>query len=374
MRASSGPDQQTTLRRQIDIGLLDLAGMIGRDWKRVSGGALLSGALAFGAATLVPPTFTARTTFLPPQQQQSSGAAAALSSLGALGALAGGAVKTPADQYASLALSRTVSDRIIDQFDLMKVYDEDLRDDTRMELADNVRVLLGKKDGLITIEVDDKSPERASRMANAYIDRLREMTDALAVTEAQQRRRFFEKQLTTTRDQLTQAQVALQGSGYSQGVLKAEPKAAADTYARLRAELTSATVKLETLGRMLTERAPEIQQQQALVTALRAQVAAVEQKSETPSDAGYISKYREFKYQETLFEMFARQYELARVDEAREGGLIQVLDVAVVPERKSKPKRGTIAVLAAVAAGLLLSGWSVLRQINAQLRRPASTD
>ncbi|MDZ7857569.1 hypothetical protein [Sphaerotilus sp.] len=72
--------------------------------------------------------------------------------------------------------------------------------------------------------------------------------------------------------------------------------------------------------------------------------------------------------------MFARQYELARVDEAREGGLIQVLDVAVVPERKSKPKRGTIAVFAAVAAGLLLSGWSVLRQINAQLRRPARTD
>lgn len=370
------------MRQAIDIGLLDLFGMVAKDWKRVFGGALLCGALAFGGATLVAPTFTARTTFLPPQQAQSSGAAAALSSLGALGALAGGVgMKTPADQYASLALSRTVSDQIIEQFELMKVYEETLRDDVRKELGENVRVLIGKKDGLITIEVDDKSPDRAAKMANAYVERLRALADTLAVTEAQQRRRFFEQQLAMTRDRLTQAQVALQGSGYSQGVLKAEPKAAAELYARLRAELTAATVKLETMGSMLTDRAPELQQQRALVQALRGQIASVEQKSEQPGggteagaerDAGYIGKYREFKYQETLFELFARQYEMARVDEAREGGLIQVLDAAVVPERKSKPKRGLLAAGAAVVAAVLLAVWSVVSQIGSALRRARS--
>lgn len=374
---SAGADDGS-VRHAIDIGLLDLLGMVGNDWKRVCGGALLCGALAFGAASLVAPSFTARTTFLPPQQAQSSGAAAALSSLGALGALAGGVgMKTPADQYASMALSRTVSDQIIDQFELMKVYDEKLRDDVRKELGENVRVLIGKKDGLITIEVDDKSPERATKMANAYVGRLRALADTLAVTEAQQRRRFFEQQLTMTRDRLTQAQVALQGSGYSQGVLKAEPKAAAELYARLRAELTAATVKLETLGSMLTDRAPELQQQRALVQALRTQITNVEQKSDAPvsgagsagSDAGYIGKYREFKYQETLFELFARQYEMARVDEAREGGLIQVLDEAVVPERKSKPKRGLLAAGVAAAVLVLLSAWTVMAQIGAALRR-----
>jgi uncharacterized protein involved in exopolysaccharide biosynthesis len=328
-------------------------------------GPAAAGMLAFGVASLIPPTFTARTTMLPPQQQQSS-ASAALSQLGVLAGLAGGAagIKNPADQYIALMRSVTVSDRIIDEFKLMDLYEAKFRQDARKELANNVHINAGKKDGLITVEVDDHDPARAAAMANAYVVSLRYVTSTLAVSEAQQRRAFFEAQLQQTRDKLTRAQIALQGSGISQGTLKTEPKAAAEGYARLRAELTSAEVRLQTMQRMLAENSPELLQQQAMLAALRSEIRRLEQKDAPNGQSDeYITKYREFKYQETLFDLFARQYELARLDESREGALIQVLDVATPPERKSKPKRGLITLVAIALVGMLMGGFVLVRQM-----------
>jgi uncharacterized protein involved in exopolysaccharide biosynthesis len=311
---------------------------------------------------LIPPTYTATTTMLPPQQQQSS-ASSLLSSLGSLAGLAGGAsARTPADQYVALMQSATVSDRVVDQFKLMDVYDEKYRVDARRELGKNVRITVGKKDGLITVEVDDKSPQRAAEMANRYVDELRRMTDTIAVSEAQQRRKFFELQLRQTQEKLVQAQQALQASGFAQGALKAEPKSAADAYARLRAELTAAEVRLQTLRGSLSDNTPEVQQQQSTLAALRSQVARLEQPAAAASGPDYVSKYREFKYQETLFDLFAKQYELARVDESREGGLIQVVDAASPPEKKAKPKRLFIAIGAALAGGILLITAILIRR------------
>jgi uncharacterized protein involved in exopolysaccharide biosynthesis len=245
--------------------------------------------------------------------------------------------------------STTVADRMIDQFDLVQAYDAKLRVDARRELSSRSRFQVGKKDGLIVIEVDDEDPRRAAEMANQYVEELRRMTAVLAVSEAQQRRAFFETQLKNTRDQLVRAQQALQASGFNQGALRAEPKAAAEGYARLKAETTAAEVRLQTLRGSLSDNAVEVQQQQAKLNALRSQLARLEQAGEasagTANGPDYISKYREFKYQETLFELFSRQYELARVDEAREGALIQVVDPALPPERKSKPKRAQIALV-----------------------------
>ena len=343
-----------------EIGLWELLQILGEHWKLIVAGTLLAGAGAFGIASLIAPTFTARTTLLPPQQQQSA-ASAALSQLGALGGLAGGAVKSPAEQYVALLESVTVADRIIDAYKLLEVYDEKYRQDARKELKSNVRIAAGKKDGMLSIEVDDHDPQRAAAMANSYVEGLRQLTSTLAVSEAQQRRVFFEQQLEQTKDKLTKAQVALQSSGFSQGALKAEPKAAAEGYARLRAEATGAEVRLQSMRRMLAEGAPELLQQQATLAALRDQMARVEQRDTAGNDSGYVGKYREFKYQETLFELFARQYELARVDESREGGLIQVVDVATPPERKSKPKRSLIALTAALFFGLALSGFAIVR-------------
>ncbi len=333
-----------------------------RQWRLVLGMTVLAGALGAAGSYLITPTFTSTTTFLPPQQQQSV-AASALSSLGALAGLGGGAAKSPADEYISLMQSVTVSDRIIDQFKLMEVYNRKYRRDTRRRLNENVQMLVGKKDGMISVSVEDTDRVRAAKMANRYVDELRQMTSVLAVSEAQQRRVFFEKQMTEVKGRLIAAQTALQASGFDAGALKSEPRSAADEYARLRAEMTAADVRLQTLRHSLTESTPEVQQQAAALQALRAQVSQLEQSTLSNGSApDYVSKYREFKYQETLFDLMARQYEVARADESREGALIQVVDPAQPAELKTNPKRSFIAIGCAILGALLCAGWLVVRE------------
>ncbi|MBV8033836.1 MAG: lipopolysaccharide biosynthesis protein [Pelomonas sp.] len=341
---------------------MDLMLELARRARFIVVGGLLAGALAVGASYLIKPTFTSSTLVLPPQQQQSL-AASALSSLGALAGLAGGAggIKSPLDQYVALLQSTTVADHMIERFKLREVYDEKLLIDARAVFWKRLRVAAGRRDGLITIEVDDHDPQRAADMARAMVDEFRRMTTALAITEAQQRKLFFEGQLKAAKDKLTAAQVALQNSGISPGAIKAEPKAAAEGYAKLRAEATAAEVKLRVLLGSMTSQSPEVQQQQAALAALKAQLAKVESSGDVGGDADYIGKYREFKYNETLFELFAKQYELARVDESREGGLIQVVDEAQVPEKKAKPKRAYIGVGVAFGVSLLLCVVVALR-------------
>lgn len=337
------------------IDLLDLLTILAARWRLLVVAPIAAGAIALGATYLIAPTYTAKTSFLPPQQQQSS-AASALASLGALSGLAGGAagIKSPGDQYVALMQSVNVEDRIIDQFKLMEVYEAKYRFQARKILESNVRIALGKKDGLITVEADATSPQLAADLANQHVLELRRLSSELALTEAQQRRAFFENQLKRTKVQLTEAQTILQGSGFNAGALKAEPKAAAEGYARLKAEVTSAEVRLQTLRRALADSAPELQQQLGLLAALRAQLTKLESSVNSPNDSDYVSRYREYKYQESLFELFSRQYEVARLDESREGALIQVVDVATPPEYKSKPKRGSTALMSALAVLLLL--------------------
>ena len=345
-----------------EISLLDLALPLIEHWKLWILGSLAGGLAALGIAFMMTPIYTARTSFLPPQQQQSS-MAAALASLGGLAGLAGaaGAIKSPADQYVALMQSVSATDRLIDRFELMKVYESKYRFEARQTLAQNTRIAIGKKDGLISIEVDDDEPKRAADMANAYVEELRRLTSTLAVSEAQQRRMFFEKELKDARDQLERAQRALQASGFNIGALRAEPRAAAESYARLRAEITAAEVRTQVLRGTLAESAPELQRQIAQLSALRAQLARLEQAADANVGPDYVTKYREFKYREALFDLFARQYELARVDESREGALIQVVDPAAPPEYKSKPKRLFIAVAVTLLSLLLLGAFILLR-------------
>jgi uncharacterized protein involved in exopolysaccharide biosynthesis len=331
-------------------------------WVFLALGTLVAGLLGAAGSYLIKPTFTAKTTFMPPQQGQ-SGAAAALSSLGSLASLVGGSpVRSPGEQYVALMQSVTVSDRLIDDFKLMQVYDREYKIDARKDLAKNVRIALGKKDGLISVEVDDESPQRAAEMANRYVDELRHLTSRLAISEAQQRRVFFERQLQQSRDRLVQAQQSLQASGFNPGALKVEPKAAAEGYARLKAEVTAAEVKLQVTRSALADSTPEVRQQQSTLAALRDQLSRLEQVSDNTGAPDYIGRYRDFKYQETLFELYARQFELARVDESREGALIQVVDPATNPERKSHPRRSLVALGSAAAGGLALVAWVLMRR------------
>jgi uncharacterized protein involved in exopolysaccharide biosynthesis len=343
-------------------GLLDVALLLLAHRRLLLGAPLLLGVLAVALTFAVSPTYTARALIMPPQQQ--SLASSALASLGSLGNLigSGSSIKNPLDEYASLMQSVTVSDHIIDRFGLMKVYDQELRVNTRLRLGDNVHILVGKKDGLISIEVDDTDPKRAAAMANSYIDELRWITEHLALTEAQQRRAFFEGQLKLTRDRLTAAQVALQGSGIDVGALKSEPGAAAVNYARLQSEKAAAEVRLQVLRQSLSETAPEVLQQKELLAAVSGQLSKLEASSPPSANADYVSRFREFKYQEMLFELFAKQYELARVDESREGPLVQVVDTATPPERKSRPHRALVGLETMLGSFLVLSIWVASRR------------
>lgn len=355
------------------IALSDILRTLRQHWVLLTLGPIAAGALALGVTFLIPPTYTASTTFLPPQQSQSA-AASALASLGPLASLAGGAAggKSSGEQYVALMQSVTVSDRLIEQFKLMEIYDQKFRVDARKELGNNVRIALGKKDGLISVEVDDHSPQRAADIANRYVYELRRVTGTLAVTEAQQRRAFFEQQLKQSRDRLVQTQQALQASGFNLNALKAEPKAAAEGYAKMKAEVTGAEVRLQALRGTLTDNSPEVRQQQIALNAMREQLAKVEAATQVSGGPDYVSRYRDFKYEEALFEVYARQFELARVDESREGALIQVVDPATPPERKSKPKRVYTALAATlVAAVLLIVGVLLRRSPRSGSRRQA---
>lgn len=344
------------------VQLLDLLLPLLAHWKLLVFGSLAAGLLALGVAFIVPVTYTARTTMLPPQQQQ-SGLTAALQSLGGLAGLAGvgGSLKSPADQYVALMQSVNATDRLVDQFDLMRVYKADYRFQARNALEAHTRITIGKKDGLITIEVDDHEAQRAADLANTYVEELKRLTSVLAVSEAQQRRAFFEKELKEARDNLAKAQKALQATGFDVAAMRAEPKAAAESYARLKAQITSAEVRAQVLRSTLADGAPELRQQLDELAALRSQLARLEAASEKGEATDYISNYREFKYREALFELFARQYELARVDESREGALIQVVDPATTPEYKSKPKRALMAVGSTFVAFMLLAVFVLIR-------------
>jgi len=349
-----------------EISLLDLLQTIVDNLRLLVLGPLAVGIAALAVSFLIPPTYSAKTQFLPPQQQQSA-AASMLASLGSLGGLAGAAagIKNPADQYTAYMKSNAVKDALIDRFKLIDRYDAKVREDARKALDTQARIASGK-DGLISVEFDDKDPKFAAEVANAYVEELRNVLGRLAVTEAQQRRLFFEKQLVQAKDKLTAAELALKSTGISDSVLKSNPASAVASVAALKAQVTAQEVKVGAMRGYLAETAPDFKQAMNELASLRAQLAK-QDKDDTPASGAagqgdYVSRYRDFKYHETLFELFAKQYELAKVDEAREGAVIQVLDAAQPPERKSKPKKALIAIIATLASGFALLLFVFVRQ------------
>ena len=355
-----------------EISLLDLLQTIVDNLRLLVLGPLAVGLLALGYSFTITPTYTAKTQFLPPQAQQSA-AASMIASLGSLGGLAGAAagLKNPADQYVAYMKSVSLQDALIERFNLKERYKAKMKTDTRMVLTGAVRVASGK-DGLMSVEVDDKDPQFAADLANAHVEELRKLLGKLAVTEAQQRRLFFEKQLNQTKENLTLAEVALKSTGISSSVLKSNPVSAVAAVAGLKAQVTAQEVKVGAMRGYLADTAPDFKQAMNELANLRSQLAKQEKDepasnptagSANGKDVGdYVTKYREYKYQETLFELFSKQFEIAKVDESREGAVIQVLDAAEPPERKSKPKKATIAMIASLASGFALLLFVFVRQ------------
>jgi tyrosine-protein kinase Etk/Wzc len=340
-----------------EISLIDLLQTILDNLKLLVLGPIAVGVAALGISYLIPPTYTAKTQFLPPQQQQSA-AVSMLASLGTLGGLAGAAagLKNPADQYVAYLKSSSIEDALVERFKLQDRYKKKYKQDARVALEKNVRIT-SSKEGLISVEVDGDEPNFTAELANGYVFELRKILSRLAVTEAQQRRQFFEKQLTDSKNNLIKAEQALYKTGISDNVLKGNPATAVAAVATLKAQITIQELKIGAMKGYLNESAPEFKQAVAELTNLRTQLVKqnkAESKSDIQEQGEYINRYREFKYNETMFELFAKQYEIARVDEAREGAVIQVLDEAYPPEKKSKPKKAMITLIAGISTGILL--------------------
>lgn len=368
-------DQPAVEPTDDEVSLLDIALVLAENLRLLVLGPLAVGLAALAISFAIPPTFTAKTQFLPPQQQQSA-AASMLASLSSLGGLAGAAagIKNPSDQYVAFLKSVSLQDALIARFDLVKRLEVDNRTDARRKLEDMVRTALGKE-GLISIEVDDKDPQFAAALANAHVEELKKLMGRLAVTEAQQRRAFFEKQLQEAKVNLAKAEAALKSSGVSEALLKSNPAAALAGVAALKAQITAQEVKIGAMRNYLSENAPEFKSALNDLTNLR----HVLSKQQTPegstaaaeSGNGYIDRYRDFKYHETLYELYAKQFEIARVDESREGAVIQVLDTAQPPERKSKPKKALIAIISTLAAAFLATLFVFVRHA---LRNSSNND
>lgn len=359
------------LEKSDDLSLIDVLILLRDNALWVVAVPFIIGLIAVACSFLIKPTYTSGTSFLGPQQQQSS----AVALLGSLSGLAAGAalggLKNPSDQWVALLKSRTIADSLLSKFKLMERYEVEFAYQARRRLAASTKIVAGK-DGLITIEVEDHDPKVAAQIATAYVQRLQEMTRTLAVGEAAQRRKFFEQQLLEAKNNLSKAEVALQQSGISPNTAKIRPDIAVETIADIRAKMASAQVRISVMRSYMQDQSPALKQAAAELASLKLQLdKAQEAEPENSTDgAAYVARYRDFKYYETLYELMAKQFEIAKVDEAREGNLIQVVDEAQVPERKSGPQRLLIGGIAAGVSALLCSLMVLIRSSIDNRRRP----
>jgi len=342
--------------------LLDLLVLLGRHRRALLLWPLAAALVAAGVSLLLPKWYTATSRILPPQQGQST-AAAMLSQLGGgLGGVAGGAlgIKNPTDLYVGMLKSDTVADALVARFDLKKVYEEELLVDARKELRRRAR-FAGDKAGIITIEVEARDPKLAADLANACVEELHRLTSTLAVTEAAQRRVFFERQLQQAKEKLADSEVKLRQAIDQGGLVSVDlqGRAAVETVARLRAQISVKEVQIGAMRAYATAANPEMLRAEQEVAALRRELSRLEsggkgepgdETAAGPTGVGNIRLLREVKYHEVMFELLAKQYELARADESKEAPIVQVMDRATAPERRSSPRRALVVIVAYLIA------------------------
>ena len=338
---------------------------------------VIAAILAVGLTLLMPNKYTATVQILPPQSQ--SGANAVLGQLGALGGMTGGALglKSPADVYLGMLSSRTLQDRLIDRFKLAEVYETKTATDTRKALVANSK-LTTSKTGLIVIEYENKNPKFSADLTNGYVEELQKMTQIFAVTEASQRRLFFEKQLQQAKKSLADAEVDLKQVQEKTGLIQLDGQAEAiiRSAADFKAQIAAKEVQLGAMRTFATSENPNYKKMQNELNGLKSQLAKIEtgmnrgrgdisvSTSNVP-EAGleYVRRVRDVKYAEAIFEMLAKQFELAKIDEAKEGSILQVMDYAVVPDKKSSPGRMIIVISVFFLFAFFMVAWSFVREI-----------
>ena len=279
-------------------------------------------------------------------------------------------------------------DGIIHRFDLMKVYKAKILSDARRALQANTKIV-SQKSSLLSISVKDHNAKRAAAIANAYVDELHQLMSHLAVTSAAQRRMFFEQQVNQEKEKLADAEVALEKTEVKTGIIQPQGQAQAviATIMQLRSQISAREVELEALRTSATDQNPEVITLQSQIAALRTQLADFEKghpqaaptegnvltpTSEVPAASlEYLRRLRDVRYQETLFEFMTRQYEMARVDEAKQGQMIQVVDPALIPDRRSWPPRTLLTLLAFFLTAMAASFWVILQgAYNSRMENP----
>ena len=336
--------------------LVEHRGLIGV----VTGAATLLGLLY---CLMLPALYTATTRIMTPQQTQSSAAILmtqlANSGNGSLAAAAstGLGLKNPNDVYIGLLGSRSVADALIRQFGLQNAYKSADMTATRKTLAANTQ-MTSEKSGLLSITVTDRDKQRAAQIANAYTSQLSVLTKNLAITEASQRRLFYEEQLKEAKEALVSAEIAFQQVQQNSGLvqLDAQAKAMIEGLEDLRAHVAAKQVDVQELRSFSTERNPALQLAESQLTALQLEQARMEQNSRGRGIAGlglenvpsagleYLRAQHELQYRQALYDMLLKQLDAARLDEAKDAAVIQVVDPAIPPDRKSSPKRLLIVV------------------------------
>lgn len=329
--------------------------------KLIIGLPLIAAVLAAAISFALPNIYKSSTKLLPPQQAQ-SGAAALLSQLGGpSGAMAGAAgIKNPNDLYIGMLKSRTLGDRLIKKFDLAKGYETHSLEKTRQELGENTMISSGK-DGIIEIMVTDEDKKRAAQIANAYVSELQILTQGLALTEASQRRVFFERQLELAKNNLAVAEMTLKVALDINGVISvdSDSRAIVETVSRLRAQIAAKEIELSAMEAFVTTNNQDYKRVQEQIKSLRSEYNQLQNGTQDPQDQlaktgnkqvglGNIKILREVKYQQMLYEMLSKQYEVSRLDEAKDALVIQVLDVAIEAEQKFKPARALMVAMAAI--------------------------
>jgi capsule polysaccharide export protein KpsE/RkpR len=373
------------------VSLADLLTWLGEKKQLIGAVTLAAALVSLIYALLITPTFTARTTFLAPGSQQQSGSAAALAALGGLSGLGGLTAKSPDELYVALLKSDSVQRALDGRFNLREHYHVSTYETLRKVLPSYVRVTSDKKSGLINVEVDDADAQFAANLANAHDAEVSKLLGRLAVSEAQVRRIYFEKQLQETKENLIKAEQGLQAVQEKSGVVVLDKQAEAliTGAATVRAQITEREVQLKVLRTSATEQNPMVMRLNSELHALRSELARMEAAQGGAPGIGvdmpigklpeaaldYVRARRELKLQETLLEAMVRQYEIAKLDEAKEGPALQQVDIALPPDYKSKPSRALIVLTSTLVTLLLVSFWVVIRRYAAVMRAkdPAAT-
>lgn len=313
---------------------------------------------------ILSPVYKAETKILPPQQASSSMAAQLLNQLGPAGGVIGGAaaMKTPNELYIALLKSNAVLDRVIERFNILKTEKLKTKTDARKLLLNKLKTQDDKKSGIITVGIEDKNPRKSAEIANAFIEELKSFNKGLAVTEASQRRLFFQEQLEDIKKALVRSEEEIKGFQEKTGALKIDEQAKAmiESIARLRAEIAAKEVELKVMRTYSTGQNPDVKKMEEAIRGMRAEIGKLESKSGSGYDplmptgrmpqvgTEYVRKLRDFKFNEALYELLFKQYEAAKLDEAKDAAIIQVIDKAEPPEQKIGPKRRQMITIAGI--------------------------